>query len=153
MTVPAIYNGYITDPAKEQAGIVKDFGDFVVTVARAGGSNEAYGRIMAELYLPYEQVMALDEMPEDKARELWYQGVARTVIKHWAFKSPDPENHKKTILRDGLGIDDQGQVVPATEANIIELFKAAHELFIEIRSFAERRENYSRANMQAAAKN
>jgi len=149
MPIPAIYNGYITDPAKEQSGITKDFGDFVITAARAGGSNEAYGRIMAELYLPYEQVMALDEMPDDKARELWYIGVARTVIKGWWFKDKSAVGG----LVAGLGLDENGEVVPATEENIVELFKAAHELFIDIRTFAERRENYSRANMQAAAKN
>lgn len=31
MALPSIYSKFITDPAKEVAGVDKDFGDFVVT--------------------------------------------------------------------------------------------------------------------------
>ena len=153
MAVPSIYNKYIIDPDKEQAGIVKDFGDFVITVARAGGSNESYGRVMAELFAPYEQVMALNEMSDEVAAEIWHKVLCRTVIKHWAFKRDDPTEPGKKLLVQGLGMDEYGNVVAATEDNICELFKVAKELFVEIRTFAERRENFSLANKAAAAKN
>lgn len=153
MPIPSIYQKYITDPTKEQGGIVKDFGDFVITVARAGGSNSAYGKVMAELFAPYEQVMALDQMQDEIVSEIWHKVLCRTVIKYWSFKEPSPENPKQQTLVAGLGRDEGGNIVEATEENICELFKQAKELFVEIRVFAEQRENYSLLNRQAATKN
>lgn len=146
MAIPAIYHKYITDTEKEKNGVTKDFGDFVITGARAGGSNEEYGRLLAELFQPYEQVMSLGEMDDAKAGVIWQTVLIRAVIKLWSFK-------ENGTLVQGLGRDEMGLVVPATEDNILELFQESHELFVEIRSFFERRENFARYNLKAAAKN
>lgn len=152
--IPAIYDRFITDPGKETSGVVKDFGDFVVTIKRAGGANEAFGIALAKAFAPYHQVMELNEMPEQKTRELYYEVTARTNIVCWSFKAKDPSDPKKTVLLQGLGYAEDGNgVVPATPENIIELFTKAHELWIEVKMFAERRENFLLQNRAAAAKN
>lgn len=152
--LPAIYDRYITDTVKETTGVVKDFGDFVVTIRRAGGANESFGVELAKAFKPYQQVMELDEMPEEKSRELYYGVTARTNIVHWSFKAPDPSDPSKKVLLPGLGYAEDGVgIIQASVDNLIELFKTAHELWVEIKMFAERRENYLLQNRAAAAKN
>lgn len=147
MAIPAIYDRFITDKKKELEGVDKDFGDFVLTLARGGGANEDYFKVMAEMFAPYQQVMSIDEMSEDKARELSYRLLSRTVIRNWKFK-------ENKILSVGLGRDfDTGEVISPSEDNIVELFTAAHELYLEIKRFIENRTNYAAQNRQAAAKN
>lgn len=152
--LPAIYDRYITDPAKETAGVVKDFGEFVVTIARSGGANEAFGIELAKAFKPYQQIMALDEMPDDKTRELYYDITARVTVKHWSFKVKDPTDSKKTLLVDGLGYADDGTgIIAASYDNLVALFKTAPELWVDIKMFAERRENYQAESRAVAAKN
>lgn len=156
--LPAIYDRYITDPSKETNGVVKDFGDFVVEIKRSGGANEAFGIELAKAFAPYQQVMELNEMPEQKTRELYYDVTARTTIGRWWFKAPHPTEEGKTVNLLGLGYGDvvvngERSVIDATPTNLVELFTKAHELWVDIKMFAERREHYLAQTRAAAAKN
>lgn len=150
MPIPAIYNKYITDKNLETGGVEKDFGSFKVLLARAGGANDHYGRVMQELFAPYQQVMDLGEMSDEEAGKIWAMVFARTVILGWWFKEG---KGKDAVWNKGLGRDEQGNIIDCTVENVTELLQTAPELFEEIKFFAERRETYVAKSLQAAAKN
>lgn len=143
-----LYSKFQTDHLKEVQGMDLDLGVCVITCARAGGSNLEYETDFQKTFQPYNQIMALDEMPEDKARELTYGIYARTIIKRWRFR--DPETMQ---LVDGLGVDDDGKVVPMTEKGVIELFMSAHDMYLQVRRFSQSMESYLIAGRAPAAKN
>lgn len=150
MKIPQLYHRFITDKALELGGVEKDFGDFKVLLARAGGSNDDYGRVMQELFAPYQQIMDLGEMSDEEASKIWAAVYARTVVKNWVFKEG---KGKDAVWVNGLGRGDDGNVIQATTENITELLQSAPELFNEIKFYSERRETYVLKSLQAAAKN
>lgn len=150
MAIPQLYHRFITDKALEQGGVEKDFGDFKVLLRRAGGSNEEYGRVMQELFAPYQQIMDLGEMSDEEAGKIWAVVYARTVVKAWSFKEG---KGKDAQWIPGLGRDEEGNIIEATPESITELFQTAPELFNEVKFYAERRETYVFKSLQAASKN
>jgi hypothetical protein len=146
--IKSLYAKFQTDQQKEVSGADLDLGVCVITCARSGGMNLEFEKAYTEAFAPYNQVMDLGEMPEGKARELTYDVYARTIIKRWRFR--DPETLE---LRDGLGLDDEGNVVPATVQNICELFASAHDMYIKIRNFAQSMESFLVSGRGVAAKN
>jgi hypothetical protein len=148
-SVSSLYSKFQTDPVKESKGVDVDFGVCVLTLARAGVSNEEYHNAFTAAFAPYNQVMELNEMPEAKARELTYRVYAEHVIKRWQYR--DPLTLK---LYDGLGRDDEGNVVPATPDNIVALLvDNRHDFFLKIRDRAQALETYLAVGREAAAKN
>jgi hypothetical protein len=148
-TVRDLYSKYETDPVKESKGVDVDFGVCVLTLARAGVSNEEYHNALTAAFAPYNQVMDLGEMPEAKARELTYRVYAEHVIKRWRFRDPET-----LLLVDGLGTDEDGKVMPATPDNIVALLQGnRHDFFLKIRDKAQSLETYLASGREAAAKN
>lgn len=147
-SVKSLYSKFQTDHVKEVQGMDLDLGVCVITCARAGGSNMAYETDFQKTFAPYNQVMDLGEMPEEKARELTYGVFARSIVKRWQFR--DPETLE---LQDGLGTDDEGNVVPMTEKGVIELFTSAHDMYLKVRNFAQSMESYLIAGRAPATKN
>ena len=146
--IKSLYTKFQTDTSAEVHGRDLDLGVCVITCARAGGSNLEFEDDFSKTFEPFTQVMQLGEMPEAKARELTYGVYARRVIKRWRYR--DPETLE---LHDGMGLDDEGRVVPTTVQGIVDLFTSAHDMYLKVRQFASSMETYSLANQQAAAKN
>lgn len=148
-TVSDLYSKYETDPVKETQGTDVDFGVCVLTLARAGVSNEEYHNAFTAAFAPYHQVMDLGEMPESKARELTYRVYAQHVIKRWRYRDPETLS-----LHDGLGLDADGKVVPATPDNIVALLMGnRHDFYLKIRDKAQALETYLVGAREPAAKN
>lgn len=73
-------NQFGTDKEKETKGVVIQFGDLVVRLARAGKANKAYVTDMEETFRPYQRMIAVDVMSEVLAERLLKDVFARTVV-------------------------------------------------------------------------
>jgi len=148
-SIASLYKSFRTDNTKESSGIMKRFGPITLKLARAGGSNDKYRRVFAEVFEEYQRMMELNELPEEKTRELLYTVYARSIILDWFFY----DQETKTDVR-GLYRDDQNNVVLFNEKNVVDLFKNnCHELFLDIRTFVENRESFLFDSVESAAKN
>lgn len=147
-SIKSLYSKFQTDQLKEVQGADLDLGVCVITCARSGGSNMEYEADFQKTFAPYNQIMQLDEMPEPKARELTYGVYARTICKRWRFRDPET-----MVLVDGLGTDDEGNIVPMTEKGVVELFTLSHDMYLKVRNFSQSMESYLVAGRTPAVKN
>ena len=143
-SLQSLYSKFITDKGSEVQGADLDLGPCVITCARMGGSNEAYEKDFMETFEPYNQVMDLGEMPEEKARELNYGVFARTIVKRWRYRNPE----NPAELLEGIGPD-----TPLTVENVIEMFKLSHDMYVRVRGFAMTMDNFLLSKRAAASKN
>lgn len=84
MTGANPYSMFSTDATSEVNGIDLDFGPFKITVARAGGRNLAFSRVMRAKMKPFKYQIEQGTLDDGVARCLMAEAYAETVIKGWA---------------------------------------------------------------------
>lgn len=133
----SIYAVLETDSDLEANGITLDFGDYgKFQVARAGGANQAYNARSAAVLKPYRRQIDVGAMTEERLRELLAVPFAETVIKGW----------------EGV-TDRDGNDLPFTRENCIQILKDLPALFDTIREHATSVSNYRKEEVEAAVKN
>jgi hypothetical protein len=143
----SIYDLYKTESQKEKEGVPIMFADeeIRITLARAGGGNTKYDRIIAANAKPYKRAIQSDLLSADKANELIARTFAEAVIVKWETKV-DGE-YKDGIELEGVGIQ------PATVKNITQVLTALPDLLEEIKTEATRMSNFRTAVREEDAKN
>jgi len=125
-----MYATFGTDRRMEEQGIILDYGDFRVTVARAGGANKAYALRLDAKVKPHRRAIDLGVLDDTISNRLLREVFAETVVKRWEVK------------RDGEWVDGidapDGGVLPFSRENVITTFEALPDLFTDIREQATR---------------
>lgn len=83
-TFKAVFDVFETDPQKEVEGVEFDYmGLFTVRLARAGGANKDFAKVVEELTRPIRRALQLD-VPgmKDRADEILHEAYARTVVRN-----------------------------------------------------------------------
>lgn len=111
-----------TDQEVEQKGVELDYGAFYFTIARAGGANSRYKKVMAAKTKPFRRLIQEGRMPEAKSKELMHEAVAETVVLGWGSKK---HGHGKMIGK-------QGEAIDFTHANVIKLFNDLPDMFQDL---------------------
>lgn len=111
-----------TDQNVEQQGVEVDYGAFYFTIARAGGANSRYKKVMAAKTKPYRRLIQEGRMPDAKSKELMYEAVAETVVLGWGSKK---HGHGKMIGK-------QGEAIDFTRANVVQLFNDLPDMFQDL---------------------
>lgn len=133
----SIYDKFSTDQNLESGdGVTIDYGDFKITIHRAGGANKAYLKTLNEKIKPYRRMMEAGNMNEDKQRSMLIETYAETIIKGW----------------DGI-TDEKGKKLSFTKENVIKVMTELPELFSMIVAEAERVANFRKESIEADAKN
>jgi len=145
-SIDDIYEAFDMDEDAETRGVPVNYGKFVVTIARVGGSNDLYRTTFERESKPVATALELGQLPEHEARQLLYRVYARSIVKNWQFR-------ENGALLVGFGRDKSGEVVEFNEKNLIALWTKRHELFLQIKKDADTRELYQSRNREAAAKN
>jgi len=121
-----MYDKFKTDAETEKTGVVINYGDFRVTVARSGGSNKAYQRMLETKTRPYQRAMATGVMDNDVSMDILREVFVETVIQNWEVKDGDDWVE---------GIENEaGEVVPVNKENLIQALTDLPDLFLDIRS-------------------
>lgn len=141
----SLKNRYKTDKNLEKTGIELDLGDFVVTVARAGGANKAYENALYAVLAPYQRAIQLGKANEEEIGKEVKKVFAKHVVKRWQTKLEDGS------LVEGICLDGD-EVEPATVEKITEAFITYPDLFNEISELAKDRSLFL-DNLEAASKN
>ena len=112
----SIYDKFATDKKLEQEGIVLDYGDGLeLRIARAGGSNVKYEKVVQFKMKKFNQQMKHDLLEPEQMREVMREVLAETVVLGWK------------------GVTDrQGDALPFTKDNCIQLFKDLPDLFDDV---------------------
>ena len=128
---------YATNVDLERDGVwTPDLGKgFKIKLRRAGGSNRKFGEMLRRTIKPYEKRRGgIRDIDPDVSDELMAKVYAKTIVADW----------------EGLHTLD-GQEVPCTVENILDVFDYARELFREVQDFASDPANYGVNEIEEAA--
>src|SRR5690606_30785342 len=85
----SLYNTFETDKSLERDGIVLDYGfnsknqPIQIRIARAGGANTKFAKVLEQKMKPYKRAIANDTMDNKVAEKLMVEAYADAVILGW----------------------------------------------------------------------
>ncbi len=77
------FSVFKTDEKAEQEGVWQDFGTFKIRLARTGGGNKRFQKMMEARMKPYNRAIALGTMEEGVALNILADVYSQTVITGW----------------------------------------------------------------------
>lgn len=145
------YDNMRTDPALENKGVWVEYGELKVLLARAGGANQHYNRIMDRRIKPIRRAMDLGQVSVEASVRIVREVFAETVILGWKVR--DPKDPTKWI--NGVEDPDTGEILKPGKAAYEKVL--AHEdlrdLFQFIQQDASGQALYLRELRAVEAKN
>lgn len=142
----SMFEMFGTDPNMEKDGIILDYGDFRVTIARAGGANTDYSKMLERLTKPYMRAIKAETLPNDVAEDIFRTVYAHTVVR-------DFEVRRDTDWISGIPQKGSAELLPVNPENVKSTFKALPELFNAIREDAQKHSLFRKALLDEAAGN
>jgi hypothetical protein len=132
-----LYQTFKADESMEKTGIDLQYGpDCKIRIARAGGSNRRYGKLLGERLKPFRRQMDNGTLDDAVAAELMAEVYAESVILGWT------------------GVDGpDGQPLDFNRENCVKLLTDLPELFRDIQEQAAKIANFRAAEREADAKN
>lgn len=125
-----------TDADKETAGIVVQYGEIRVRLARAGGANDRFAVAVEEVTRPYRRMIDAGMLTRDQDKALTREIFARAVVLEWSGVS------------DAAGVE-----IPFSPDTAAKVFEDYPEFFNMIVAEAARVANYRAAQLKGEAKN
>jgi len=115
------YQMFETDENLETSGIWIDYGSFKFKIARAGGSNEKYRRLLQNRMKPYRRQVQTETMSEEKASEILLGTFVDSVLLGW----------------EGV-TDREGNPLEYNRENALKLFTDLRELFLDLQTQSQK---------------
>jgi hypothetical protein len=141
-----LYKTFKTDDELEKKGVVLNYGDAKIRIARAGGSNDRYQKTLEALTKPYRRAIQTETLDNDTSREILRQVYARAVILDWQTKGADGEFAKGIEGADGT-------LLEVNVENIVKTFKALPDLFTDVIAQANQVSLFRSGDLEADAGN
>jgi hypothetical protein len=146
-----MYDQFKTDGNLETQGIVLDYGDFRVTVARAGGANKRFERTLEAKTKAYKRAIQTETLPNEKGKAILREVFAEAVVLNWEVRKPGKKEGEDTWE---VGIEGpSGDVLPFSADNVAATFKALPDLFADIQEQAGKVSLFRAAVLEAEAGN
>lgn len=137
MSNKSIYNKFGTDKKAEQEGIVLDYGDGMeIRIARAGGSNVKFEKAVQQRMRKFGLQAKHDLLEPEQQREIFRDVLAETVVLGW----------------EGM-YDLDGDEIPFTKENCIQLFKDLPDLFDDVLEQSRKSSLFKQAALEDEAGN
>lgn len=113
------YGAFRTDPNLEQKGVWMDYGlGFRVRLARAGGANRRYEKMMEEKIKPIRRAATVGALSKKVGDQILREVFCHTVILEWEVES---EKDGKTTWKKGIEDPDTGEILKAEPANYLKV--------------------------------
>lgn len=130
------YEMFSTDPKLEKDGIVLDYGEYQITIARAGSNNRKYRSLLSTVQKKHRHQIDNDLLDDGINDALMIEIYADSIILGWTnMTGPD------------------GNALPFNRANVIKLMTDLPDLFINISEQANDAGNFRAKELADAEKN
>lgn len=131
------YGSFRSDTTAEQEGVELDYGPFRVTIARAGGANKSYERILEALTKPYRRAIQLETLDQKVSERIMKEAMAKAIILNWEVLvdvngAPDPNG---SDWAQGLEDPDTGELMAFSWENVLKVLqhKEIQNLYNDLR--------------------
>lgn len=141
----SMYDSFKTDPVLETDGVIIDYGSFRVTIARAGGANKKFAKILDAKSKPYKRAIQTETLDTERGNDIVREAYAEAVILNWETKKDDK-------FVQGIESPDGG-VMPFNKDNVLATFKALPDLFLDLQEQANKVAIFRKAIQETEAKN
>lgn len=131
------YAKMLTDSDLETKGVKLQYEGFSVTIARAGGQNHRFLKLLEAKQKPYRRQIETDTLPMDINQRLLREVYAEAIVLGW----------------DGIVDPETLEPMAYTVSNCMKLFEHVPELFRDIAAAANERANFLRQQSEADQKN
>ena len=138
----SLYTQFETDREIEKTGIVLDYGfnskkqPIQIRIARAGGANERYSKLLELRTKPYRRQIQNETLENAVAEKITKEVYAQTVVLGWT------------------GVEDRdGNEMPFTQENCVKLFTDLPDLWSDVQSQSTRASLFRSEILEADAKN
>lgn len=130
----SMYDMFMTDETLEKKGVVLDYGDFRITIARAGGGNKKYEKILQFKSKPFRRAIESESMDSDHQMRILQECYMETVILNWEVKRDD----KWVIGIDPPMGEPKEGVSNFDRKNMERAFRDMPDLFLDIHQQAQK---------------
>lgn len=113
------YELFDTNKDHERKGVELDYGDFQITVARAGGDNRAYNKLLEAKTKPIRRALAAGQVDPKRTTAIMREVFAETVVLGWSGVT-----------------DKKGKKMAFSTKNVVTLFTDLPDLFQDVMSQA-----------------
>lgn len=121
----SMYSQFKTNPDIETKGVVIDYGWGRITIARAGGANTKYKRVLAAKAKPYRRAIQTETMDEKRELEVMAETFAETVVLNW-------EAYVDGKFKVGIEIEGSDKLLPVNAKNITDTLLKLPDLFLDL---------------------
>lgn len=153
-TVISPFDLFETDANAEVNGIDIDYGDFYVTVARAGGANDRFGQVLREKMRPHRR--AFDLAGDNPSKELdaladrlAAEAFAETVVLAWGSKLYG----KGTMVGRRDPVTNEPERLPYSTEAVVAFFEALPDMRRDVMRQASSMANFRRLTLEGDGKN
>lgn len=163
----SMYKQFQTDTNLEREGVDLNYGEFIVRVARAGGGNKRFARVLEDKMKPVRRALQTETLDDTRSAALLHEAFAEGVVLKWSVRvvadakgkpveplklaGADPEAPNSVFIEGIEGPN--GEILPYNTANVVSTFKALPELFADIREQASKITLFRQAAQEADAGN
>lgn len=129
---------FATDVSLETEGIVIDYGNDRIRIARAGGANKKFAKLLERRTKPFRRAIAVGAFSNDRSMDIMREVYAHAVVLDW-----EVNKGTETVPKWEKGIDpkDAGttgkNLLPVTPENIKKVFINLPDLFIDLQQQAQ----------------
>lgn len=124
----SMYDSFKTNKEAEKKGVIFDYGLFRVTLARAGGSNTQFQKILEAKTKPYRYAIDKGLIPDEKAQQLYLEAFAEGVVRNWEVPTEFDDHGDATQWQQGIEGED-GETLEFNTVNVVKTLKNLPELF------------------------
>lgn len=125
----SIYTQFKTSENLERTGVIIDYGEFRVTVARAGGANKRFAKSLEAKTKPFRRAIQTETMDQDRALDILREVYAETVILNWETKVGGK-------FKQGIEAEEGDKLLPLNAKNVDLTLKNLPDLFNDLQEQA-----------------
>ncbi len=129
MSRNALRKMFETDTAVERDGVWVEYAPGVeVRIARAGGSNKHFAKVMERLAKPHRRAIQTDSVDADVLRDIFIKAYAQAIIVDWKGFTKDLITHDDADAEEELTLN---------KDNVEAVLRAQPNLFTDIQKASD----------------
>lgn len=144
-----VYTMFQTNKSTEQDGVLVTYGDTRFRVARAGGSNQRFRKLLQAKMKPYRHQLDNETMDERVSEQLMREAFAEAVVLGWETRVEADDGTE----RWEPWLDSPDGQLEFSPANCVKVLTDLPDLFRDLQKLANNVSLFRKAEEEEDAKN